>query len=191
MRKLITLLFVVTLTFSAGCGSKSDSSNSSTTTLPENELSKAELGLQSKLPLSQQDCLPVRKDKEKIWKIATATITCRSANVTHLSYGLFESAIDLNDTFVQQETEFIQSVTETGASVETTPTGKMPCSVSPNERGEWQGENGFGGKYICVSEPYPRIGWTENKSKVIGYAELRSGTVAELGEWWTTKAGPK
>ena len=150
-----------------------------------------ELALLRKLPVAQQDCLPITKNAdENPWNSSVATLNCSLENLSLLQYGLFKSESALNSEYIKVESAFEATVTNAGQSMGVTPSGAAPCATSPNEKGEWNGPNDSGGQFICINTPYPRIVWTETKSKIIGMAEMRNGTVADLGSWWAKDSGP-
>ncbi len=162
-----------------------------TTTTAAGVLSARELALFERLAPGNQECDPDRSQgSEKVWPLSIAALTCTSEGVTRLAYGSFANKLDLEDTFDGQSKTMARDVVKAKGAVVETQAGIDPCAATPHESGEWlSGEQS--GKFICVSLPQPRIVWTESGSKVIGDAELSSGTMAELIAWWKLKAGPQ
>jgi outer membrane murein-binding lipoprotein Lpp len=196
MKKLSIFAFVLTLTMVAACSSdeKPTTQSSTTQSTSLNSSSAYERDLYQILPSDQQNCRADRSpDDQKMWPIAIAILSCDTPDVSNLAYGLFSTEKDLDDTYEAQAKALVQNVADAGGSVKETPTGTAPCSTHPNESGEWgiNDGTGDGGRYTCLSEPYPRIVWTAGIKKVIGDASLENGNIEDLVTWWTQKAGPK
>ncbi|HMS24189.1 MAG TPA: serine/threonine-protein kinase [Acidimicrobiia bacterium] len=164
-----------------------------TTTTAAGVLSARELSLFQQLAPGNQECDPDRSQgSEKVWPLSIAALTCTSEGVTRLEYGSFANKSDLDDTFDGQAKSMATDVVKAKGEVVETQIGIDPCATTPNESGEWQIPNtDRKGQFMCVSVPQPRIVWTEGTSRIIGDAELSSGTMTELIAWWKVKAGPQ
>jgi len=196
----IILLFgafkLVTSVFS---GSDSGTVSTTALTVPNNnsstpqnvEPNDAENALLNMLPEDRSACTPDRAQGElKKWPEAQAIVRCTIADVDSLTYGAFDNATLLDDTYQQQAVAFKEQVELQNKEIVKGVAGVAPCSTNENESGEW-GSRGSGGKYTCVSFPSPRIVWTERNSAVIGDAFINTGSMTELIQWWKTKSGPK
>lgn len=161
---------------------------------PNNELTDAEKQLASYLPPGNQDCLADRRTGDnKRWLLSTAAFSCTAEGLSELYYGLFEDGEDLDMSYEKQKTDIANELAANGKTFNQTAQNSAPCSASENEWGQWgsKGDSGFGGAFICLSDPKPRIVWTETKTKIIGDATSSTGNINELMQWWANESGPK
>ncbi len=187
----IILVGIVALVLLINNNSGSTPATESTTTVSQ-QTKDFEAELIALIEPTLSNCALDRSEGDsKRWTLSLAMLVCERDGNQRDVYALFGSNLDLDDTFVQQSQVLVDEVEKQGSVVRANISGSAPCSRQPNESGEWGNENGKGGKFICISEPEPKIVWTHNGTRILGEADINGGEMTDLIDWWTNEAGPR